>query len=325
MAWPRVTATAREPRVPACPRMETIHRPSRKLAPMRSNPGTPTKHSAPARMPKRGGAMRIGCAGWSIASRHAALFDDGPSLLARYATRFDCVEINSSFHRPHRPQTYAKWAASVPADFRFSVKLPKSITHEARLYATRDLVSRFADEVAGLGAKLGGILVQLPPSLVHDARIAQAFFAMLRRHFDVPLACEPRHASWFEPRVDALWKRHAIARVAADPPRQPGAETPGGSGAWNYWRWHGSPRMYYSSYDDERLAELARTLRTHASHGRDAWCIFDNTAHGHAVGNAMRLLEYLQEPAVALKAGDRDPGLVRSHPRQNSPGRSSES
>ena len=242
----------------------------------------------------RQGSVRIGCAGWSIASQHAALFDDGPSLLARYAARFDCVEINSSFHRPHRPQTYENWATSVPADFRFSVKLPKSITHEARLYGAKDFVKRFAAEVAGLGDKLGGVLVQLPPSLVHDARTAHTFFAMLRRHFDVPLACEPRHASWFEPRVDALWKRHAIARVAADPAKPPGADTPGGFGVWNYWRWHGSPRMYYSRYADDRIAELARTLRAHASEGRDTWCIFDNTAEGHAIDDAHRLLERIR-------------------------------
>ena len=228
------------------------------------------------------------------------MFADGPSHLARYASRLECAEINSSFHRPHRPQTYERWAQSVPDDFRFSVKLPKSITHEARLYGVKDLVHRFASEVAGLGDKLGGVLVQLPPSLAHGARMANTFFAMLRRSFDVPLACEPRHASWFEPRVDALWRRHSVARVAADPAKPLGADMPGGFGAWNYWRWHGSPRVYYSRYDDERLDQLARTLRTYADDGRDAWCIFDNTAHGHAIEDAIRLCELV----CTLSEGD---------------------
>lgn len=238
--------------------------------------------------------IRVGCAGWSLASRHATLFDGGGSHLARYAARLDVAEINSSFYRPHRAQTYERWAASVPRDFRFSVKMPKAATHDARLVATGAVLDRFADEVAGLGRKLGGLLVQLPPSLVFDARVANAFFAVLRRRFAVPIACEPRHASWFEARVSTLWRCYAIARVAADPPRPPASSDPGGAADWHYWRWHGSPRIYYSAYDDARLPELADALRAHARRHRRAWCIFDNTAHGHAVEDALRLKQILR-------------------------------
>ncbi|WP_155518861.1 DUF72 domain-containing protein, partial [Xanthomonas euvesicatoria] len=71
--------------------------------------------------------VRCGCAGWSIPAADRAQFGEGASVLQRYATRFDAVEINSSFYRPHRASTYARWADSVPEDFRFSVKLPRSI------------------------------------------------------------------------------------------------------------------------------------------------------------------------------------------------------
>lgn len=243
-------------------------------------------------MTARAAAVRIGCAGWSIPSQHAGLFGDGDGHLARYATRFDVVEINSTFHRPHRPQTFERWAASVPRHFRFSVKLPRAITHDARLRGTGDALSAFFDQIAGLGAKLGGVLVQLPPSLAYDARTADTFFAMLRRRSAAPVACEPRHASWFAPAVDAVWQRHGVARVAADPARLPEAALPGGAGAsarWRYWRWHGSPRTYYSRYADEALDALAASLRTHAIARAPSWCIFDNTAHGHAVADAARL------------------------------------
>lgn len=193
------------------------------------NRGMDTDAGGPSR---RVGTIRIGCAGWSIPAAFAGQFDAGVSHLSRYASRFDCVEINSSFHRSHRVQTYQRWAASVPEDFRFSVKLPKAITHEARLHAVDALVVRFAEEVAGLGHKLGGVLVQLPPSLVHEARVANAFFGTLRRSLDVPLACEPRHPSWFTARIEPFWKRHDTARVAADPARPPEAHTPGGRGPW---------------------------------------------------------------------------------------------
>ena len=229
------------------------------------------------------------------------MFDAGASHLARYATRFDVVEINSSFYRPHASTTYARWAAAVPRRFRFSVKLPKAITHDARLRGTGPATSRFADEIAGLGARLGGVLVQLPPSLAFDARTANGFFAMLRRRIDAPVACEPRHASWFEPRVDAIWQRYDLSRVAADPARLAEAAHPGSAGRWRYWRWHGSPRMYYDSYDEQRLQALADSMRADAARGRTAWCIFDNTAGGHAIANAARLQQLLDESSPATK------------------------
>ena len=237
-------------------------------------------------------AVRVGCAGWSIPSRHAHLFGEGESHLARYATRFDVVEINSTFHRPHERRTFERWAASVPAGFRFSAKLPKWITHEARLQGSGDALTEFFESVAGLGAKLGGVLVQLPPSLAFDARLADRFFAMLRRRCAVRIACEPRHASWFEPAVDGLWNRYEIARVAADPAPVPRAANPGGAGAtarWRYWRWHGAPRMYYSRYEDQVLQALAQVVAREGRARAPAWCIFDNTAHGHAVDDAARL------------------------------------
>jgi uncharacterized protein YecE (DUF72 family) len=238
--------------------------------------------------------IRIGCAGWAIASRQSDLFGEGASTLARYATRFSVVEVNSTFHRAHRPDTYVRWAESVPRAFRFSVKLPKAITHDARLVRAGPALRAFANEVAGLGAKLGGVLVQLPPSLAFDARVAGAFFKNLRAVFEVPVACEPRHASWFEPRVVALWERFDVARVAADPPVIDGGGVPGGAVRWRYYRLHGAPRMYYSAYDDGRLAALASELRMHDRTRRPTWCIFDNTAHSHAIENAARLQTLLQ-------------------------------
>lgn len=242
---------------------------------------------------KRG--PRIGLAGWSLVAAHRHLLGPGENALARYATRFDCAEINSSFYRSHQAKTYERWAATVPAEFRFSVKLPQTITHELGLRRAREPLEQFLDEVAGLGRKLGGLLVQLSPSLAWDGRSANAFFTLLRFRHDGPVALEPRHASWFDARRDGFYRRYAISRVAADPARPPGAGVPGGdTSQWRYFRWHGSPRMYYSSYDDARLAALAGELGT----SRKTWMIFDNTAGGHAGGDAARL-QALREQAHA--------------------------
>lgn len=236
----------------------------------------------------------VGCAGWATPRQHAALFAEATSGLARYATRFDAVEINSSFYRPHQHQTYVRWAAAVPARFRFAVKLPKAITHEGGLHGAAPALDRFAAEVDGLGSKLAVVLVQLPPSRAFDARIASTFFAMLRRRFDCGIACEPRHPSWFGAAADALWERHAVARVAADPARFPEAAIAGGAGPWRYWRWHGSPVIYRSGYDDAALAALSDVVRTATPRGAKAFVVFDNTTLGHAAGDAARFQTLLE-------------------------------
>lgn len=237
---------------------------------------------------------RIASAGWSIPAAQRARFGAGDSVLARYATVFDAVEINSSFHRPHQRATYARWAASVPARFRFAVKLPRAISHDARLRGCGPLLDAFLEQCGGLGHKLGVLLLQLPPGLPLDARSAGPFLSRLRAAWDGDVACEPRHASWFTPRAETLLLRHRIARVAADPVLHAGGDRPGGDPALAYWRWHGAPRMYYSDYGEADLQSRAALLRADASRHRRTWVVFDNTAHGHAIANAARLQALLR-------------------------------
>jgi uncharacterized protein YecE (DUF72 family) len=237
----------------------------------------------------------IGTAGWSIPRDVQGRFPEGASHLVRYSGVFNAAEINSSFHRPHRPSTYQRWAETVPPDFRFSAKLPKTVTHTLKLAGTDAAVDAFLAESSGLGDKLACLLVQLPPSLSFDAGIADAFFRMLRDRFSRHLACEPRHPSWFEGEADALLAEHRVARVAADPARVPEAAEPGGWPGLVYHRLHGSPRIYYSPYPDGYLDALAARLRKAMDGGAETWCIFDNTASGAAAGNALDLRDRLTE------------------------------
>ncbi len=216
----------------------------------------------------------------------------GESHLARYATRFTAVEINSSFYRPHRPTTYARWADVTPDGFRFAVKAPRTVTHEGRLVHTATQLDRFVDETAALGVKLGPVLVQLPPSLAFDPVVAAAFWRGLRHRFGGEVVCEPRHPSWFGRDADQLLQSWHVARVAADPPPVPQAADPAGWPGLRYLRLHGSPRMYYDAYDDVYLDQLAQRLVDYARHA-PVWCIFDNTATGAATRNAVRLLDHL--------------------------------
>jgi uncharacterized protein YecE (DUF72 family) len=233
--------------------------------------------------------VRVGCAGWSLPRAEQARFPEAGSHLERYASRFDVVEINSSFHRPHRPATYNRWNASVPSSFRFSVKVPKAITHALRLQHVGELVETFLAEAGGLEEKLGCLLVQLPPSLSFEPAVAARFFAGLGSRSPAPLACEPRHPSWFTPQADGLLRDLGVARVAADPACVPAAAEPGGFRELSYFRLHGSPKMYYSSYGEEAITVIASRLQEVTAAGREAWCIFDNTAHGAATSNALDL------------------------------------
>ena len=144
----------------------------------------------------------------------------------------------------------------MPADFRFAVKVPRTITHERRLIGADDLLERFLGEAAGLGEKLGPLLVQLPPSVAYDAAssgVLPVTAAALRR----------------VPRVRAAAPELVLARRGKDagqigggpscrgPGAVPTAAEPGGWDGLVYYRLHGSPRMYYSAYTAEYLDSLA--------------------------------------------------------------------
>lgn len=248
------------------------------------------------RMP---GAIYIGCAGWSLRREQFSSFPQEGSHLARYASRFNCVEINSSFYRSHRISTYQRWAAATPTEFLFSVKLPKQITHVKRLKDSRREIAQFAAEVGGLGPKLGAVLVQLPPSLTFEPEAFAPALEQVRDAVGCAVFLEPRHVSWFEEAVESFLIGFELGRVAADPAVAP--SQPLSVRETSYYRWHGSPRVYYSSYNQEELAALAKRLANDAVTSAALWCIFDNTAEGAATANALSMQKLIRQ-----SAGERD-------------------
>jgi uncharacterized protein YecE (DUF72 family) len=223
-------------------------------------------------------------------------FPAGDSNLERYAGRFAAAEINSSFYRPHKPETYAKWAASVPPSFRFSVKVPQGITHDLRLVGTRAELEAFLASIEPLGKKLGCLLLQLPPSLAFDKRAATRFFALLRKRHEGAVVAEPRHASWFEADAGQVLCAAQVGRAGADPARTANGADPGGWNGVAYYRLHGSPVMYRSTYDAAYLNALAGRLKGSAAKAKATWCIFDNTMLGGATANALDLVKRLGGP-----------------------------
>lgn len=229
--------------------------------------------------------VRIGTAGWALPKALRDQQSAGLSVLEQYAAKFDSVEINSSFYKPHRRSTYERWRTSVPAPFRFSVKLPRTITHELGLLRCQSETLAFMDSARGLDDKLAVLLVQLPPSRTFDPRIADAFFGSLRQETSAHIVCEARNPGWFGSAATLVFEQHRVTRVAADPV-PPGCEfvSPAKS-CFAYLRLHGSPRMYYSVYLIDQLQRVAAA----ASTATEAWCIFDNTAAGAAWADAATL------------------------------------
>jgi uncharacterized protein YecE (DUF72 family) len=247
------------------------------------------------------GALYIGCAGWNLRREHHPLFPAAGSHLERYAARFNCVEINSSFYRSHRTATYQRWASSTPANFRFSVKLPRQITHLNRLRDSAEAILQFRAEVQGLGPKLGAILVQLPPSLAFEPKVFDKFVKLLGDDLG-PIVVEPRHITWFTDEVGSMLEERKVGRAAADPAVASAASQPRIASDIAYYRWHGTPRMYYSHYDESSIALLARQI-TATSASAEAWCIFDNTAEGAATSDALSLQEQCRRLGSSANRG----------------------
>jgi uncharacterized protein YecE (DUF72 family) len=253
------------------------------------------RSDAPASTPE----IRIGTAGWILPKESQSHFPPRGTHLERYATRLNAVEINSSFYRPHRTTTYARWSESVPSTFRFAVKIPQQITHQRRLLDCEECLQSFHDEVSGLGPRLGPLLVQLPPSLQYDDGVAKRFFQALRRHFEREVACEPRHASWSEPAAEDLLDHFRVTRVEADPVVIPPRRRSPPPHGMIYLRWHGAPHVYYSHYAPAALRALAQRIGELQADGHPVWCIFDNTAAGAAIVNALELQQDLRQREAA--------------------------
>lgn len=166
--------------------------------------------------------------------------------------------------------------------FRFAVKIPKEITHERATKDIRQPFEIFLQDISALGGKRGPLLCQLPPSLRFDLESFDAAFDTMRTLDQGPIVIEVRHRSWASEQAIALLQRYSIDRVLADPalvwPASDFRQSP------RYVRLHGKPKVYYSKYTDAEIDAFSKLL------GPDSWCVFDNTASGAAIENALTML-----------------------------------
>lgn len=213
-----------------------------------------------------------------------------------YANSFDTVELNVSFYRLPKRETFDGWRKRTPASFVFAVKGSRFITHIKKLKDCQEPLSLFFDHAGALGEKLGCVLWQLPPNL-HADRDKLAGFCKLLKRADVPKgtrqAFEFRHQSWFTEEIYQVLRENNFSLCIAHSTRWPYQEVT--TADFIYLRFHGGEVLYGSNYSDKELAEWASKARRWLGEGKDIFAYFNNDAHGYAVDNAIKLRTLIEK------------------------------
>lgn len=218
------------------------------------------------------------------------------SHLEYYASLFNSVEINSTFYKLPLPATTAKWASLVPVDFRFTVKISKTITHQKELVFNPADVSKFFETVKGFGHKKGCLLIQLPAGAKAD--LVERFEDLLdhiTQHNDGwQLAVEFRDKSWYYDRMYRLLEAAGCCLVEHDMPKSKPSTFP--QSPVKYFRLHGERGDYRGSYTPEFIERLSEKIKDAEKDGHTVYTYFNNTI-GDAVHNALALKK-LSDPVL---------------------------
>lgn len=213
----------------------------------------------------------------------------GASRLTYYASLFSSVEVNATFYKLPKVATVEKWGNSVPADFRFTFKVPKGVTHAKDLQFRFEELELFAETVAGVGDKKGCLLVQLPPKVTRgkEEELAGLLECLNENARGWKIAVEFRHPSWYTRAVYRLLQGYGTGMVAHDKPQ---AATPEVEIAESfvYLRFHGPEGTYRGSYEDALLDGHAQRIAHWVKEGKEVYAYFNNTM-GDALGNLQTL------------------------------------
>lgn len=232
--------------------------------------------------------IRIGCSGWNYRHWRGAFYPDDLPVkrwFDHYAASFDTVEINASFYRLPRPETFAKWRDQAPPGFCYAVKANRFITQAKKLKDCEEPLERMLSAMHHLGDRLGPILYQLPPNFSINLDRLDTFLALLPG--DLSHVFEFRHKSWLVPETLDLLERHEAAFCVHD---MPGSATPRwATGTAAYVRFHGTTGKYVGHYGKKVLRDWAGWMSEQARGKRMVWAYFNNDIHAHAIRDALTL------------------------------------
>ena len=204
------------------------------------------------------------------------------SWLEFYVERFQTVESNNAFYQLPKPETFAGWAKRTPEDFVMAVKMSRYLTHIKRLKEPDEPVQRFIDHASNLGAKLGPVLVQLPPTLRADLGVLDA--ALDRFPSSVRVAVEFRHDSWFTTDTRELLERRNAALCMADRHSKPISPL-WRTTDWTYLRFHEGAATPHPCYGRTSLRTWAERLAREWGDS-DIYVYFNNDPRGCALRDA---------------------------------------
>ncbi|MBW8783536.1 MAG: DUF72 domain-containing protein [Novosphingobium sp.] len=232
--------------------------------------------------------VRIGCSGWIYRHWRGLFYPEKLAVkrwFAYYAAEFDTVEINNSFYRLPKQETFAAWRDQAPPGFCYAVKANRFLTQAKKLKDCAEPLQRMMTPFRALGPKLGPILYQLPPRFRINLERLSSFLELLPK--DVTSVFEFRDKSWYTDEVFTLLGRHGASFCAHD---MPGSQSPRlAVGPIAYLRFHGGEGKYWGRYSDEGLLAAADWIAAEARGGRPVWAYFNNDAEAHAIQDALTL------------------------------------
>ena len=236
--------------------------------------------------------FHIGCSGWVYRHWKGRFYPTEipqKRWFEHYSAEFDTVEINASFYRLPRPETFDSWREKAPADFRYAVKVNRFVTHMKKLLDCDAETAEFIGLARRLGPALGPLLYQLPPSLKRNDGRLEAFLATLPK--DLEHVVEFRSRDWYDEQVLELLDTHGVGFVTHD---LIGLESPRwASGRTAYVRFHGTGGKYRGRYSDRQIRDWAAWLLHQHEAGRSVWAYFNNDIGGDAIQDAKALRDAL--------------------------------
>jgi uncharacterized protein YecE (DUF72 family) len=241
--------------------------------------------------------LYIGTSGWQYDHWKELFYPRGLSLideLPYYADRFQTVESNNAFYRLPERRTFETWARRTPDDFVMAVKVSRYLTHVKRLKEPQEPVERFLARAAGLGAKLGPALLQLPPQLKLDVGRLQGTLDQFPPR--VRLAVEFRHDSWWTDDVRRALEQHGAALCLADRDR-PIAPL-WNTADWTYVRFHSGRAQPRGCYSPEALSHWVSRIAASWPPDADVFAYFNNDRHGCALRDAITFAELAAEAGL---------------------------
>lgn len=231
--------------------------------------------------------LLVGTSGWQYKDWRGVLYPVGTPQrlwLEEYAARFATIEVNNAFYRLPSRETFEDWRERTPEDFVVAVKASRFLTHIKRLRDPEEPVHRLMSHAAGLGDRLGPVLLQLPPTLRADPGLLDACLGCFPAGARVVV--EPRHDSWWTPAVRDVLEARGAALCWADVQARPVAPL-WRTADWGYVRFHEGRAQAWPRYGRQSLETWVRRIADTWPDNREVYTYFNNDPNAAAVLDAV--------------------------------------